>query len=55
MLGEPRVDEHHLGAGVPHDVVELLARQPQVERVDDAGAQEGGVVQLEVLVAVRAP
>ena len=32
--------------------LQLLAREAQVERGDDAGAEEGGVVQLEVLVAV---
>ena len=46
------IDERDLGARVAHDVVELLAGEAQVERVDDAGAEVGRVVELEVLVAV---
>ena len=38
--------------GVGKDELQLLAREPQVQRVHDAGAEEAGVVQLEVLVAV---
>ena len=52
MFREHRVDEHDLAPGVGQDELQLLASQAQVERVDDAGAEETGVVQLEVLVAV---
>ena len=45
--------KHTLRPGVAEDEVELLGREPQVERVDDARAEEAGVVQLEVLVAVE--
>ena len=34
------------------DELQLLAGEAQIERVDDAGPEESGVVQLEVLVAV---
>ena len=50
---EGLVDERDFGARVAHDVVEFLAGQAQVERVDHARSQEGGVVQLDVLVAVQ--
>ena len=52
VVGEQRVDERHLGARVGEDELQLLPCQPQVQGVDDAGAQERGVVQLEELVAV---
>ena len=51
-VGEKRVDEHDLRTGVPQDELELGRREAQVERVDDAGAEESGVVQLDELVAV---
>ena len=43
-LREERVGEADLRAGVGEDVRELLRREPQVERIDDAGAEERGVV-----------
>ena len=52
VLGEQRVDEDDLGARVSEDVLQLRAGEAQVERIDHAGAEEAGVVQLEVLVAV---
>ncbi len=38
---------------VGEDELQLLPREAKVERVDHAGSQEPGVIQLEVLVAVR--
>ena len=38
---------------VAEDELELLGREPKVERVDHPGAEERGVVQLEELVAVE--
>ena len=52
VLGEHGVDEHDLCPGVRQDELKLLARQAKVERVDDPGAQESGVIQLQVLVTV---
>jgi hypothetical protein len=51
--GEPTVDEADLAAGIGEDERQLLGRQSEIERVDDAAAQEAGVVQLEVLVTVE--
>ncbi len=50
---EEPVDEAHGGGGVLQDELQLLGCEPQVQRVDDARAQERGVVQLEVLVTVE--
>ena len=52
MLGEDFVDEHDRRTGIEQDVLQLLAGQAQIERVDDAGAEEPGVEQLQVLMAV---
>ena len=51
-VGEQRVDEHDLRARVAQDERQLGRAEPQVQRVDDSGAEEAGVVQLEVLVPV---
>ena len=50
---EELVGEAHLRAGVGEDVLELLGREPQVQRVDHARAEERGVVALEELVTVE--
>ena len=55
LLQQPReqpVGEHDLGARVVEDERQLLGGQPQVERVDDAGAEEARVPQLHVAEAV---
>ena len=52
VIGEHGVDEDHLGAGVGQDCLQLPAGKAQVQRCDDATAEERRVVQLEVLVAV---
>ena len=52
VLGEQRVDEDDFRAGVSEDVLQLRAGEAKVERIDHTGAEEPGVVQLEVLVAV---
>ena len=49
---EQRVDEDRARVRVAQDERQLGRAQPQVERVDDPGAEEAGVVQLEVLVSV---
>ena len=51
-LREERVDEDGAGARVAKDERQLGRAEPQVQRVDDARAQEARVVQLEVLVAI---
>ena len=45
--------KHVVGARVAQDVDELLRGEPEVQRIDDAGPQVGGVVQLEVLGGVE--
>src|SRR5438105_4710754 len=50
---EQEVGEHALGARVVEDERQLLGRQAQVQRIDDAGTQIAGVIQLEVLVTVE--
>ena len=50
---EVLVGEADLRTGVGEDVLELLGREPQVQRVDDPGPEERGVVALEELVAVE--
>ena len=52
VVGEHRVDEDHLRAGVGQNELQLPAGKAQVERGDHATAEERRVVQLEVLVAV---
>ena len=52
VLGEHRVDEDDLGVRVGEDELQLLAGQAQVQRVGDGAAEERGVIELEVLVAV---
>ena len=54
MIGEHRVDEDHGHLGVREDELDLAGREPDVERIDDAAAQKGGVVELKELVAVGA-
>ena len=49
---EERVDEHGLCARVAEDERQLGRTEPQVQRIDDSGAKETRVVQLEVLVPV---
>ena len=50
---EERIGETHLRTRVGEDVLELLRREPQVQRVDDAGAEKGRVIALEELVPVE--
>ena len=51
--GEGGVGEDHPALGVGEDVGELLRREAQVQRVDDARAEEGRVPELEVGGAVQ--
>ncbi len=52
VFGEDLVDEGDRHPGIAEDVLQLLAGEAQVERVDDAGAEEPGVEQLQILMAV---
>ncbi len=52
VVGEHRVDEDDLGAGVGEDELQLFPRQAQVQGVDDACPEEPCVIQLEELVPV---
>ena len=50
---EERVGETHPRTGVGEDVLELLRREPQIQRIDHTGTEERPVVALEELMAVQ--